>query len=224
MRFRSRPAFEQQVASSLPVVVLASGAAVTLLLAWLAFAIGRTRDQALAIAAGMTAELRATTAELQAIYDSSPLGVYRTDADGRVVSINRRGEEICGLPAQRLLGATWVSAIHAADRAGVEAAWARAAGGEGRYENELRLQRGDGRWVWLSVKSAPLFRLGKLDGHVGTIEDVTVRHEAVAELERNRVFLTAARRCVAQPHLREGQPAPLDPGQPGLLRAGGPTP
>ena len=108
LRFRSRPAFEQQVASSLPVVVLASGAAVTLLLAWLAFAIGRTRDQALAIAAGMTAELRATTAELQAIYDSSPLGVYRTDADGLVVSINRRGEEICGLPAQRLLGATWV--------------------------------------------------------------------------------------------------------------------
>ncbi len=199
----ARERFERQaaeVASSLPVVVLASGAAVTSLLAWLAFAIGRTRDQALAIAAGMTAELRATTAELQAIYDSSPLGVYRTDAGGRVVSVNRRGEEICGLPAQRLLGATWVSAIHAGDRVGVEAAWARAAGGEGRYENELRLQRGDGRWVWLSVKSAPLFRLGKLDGHVGTIEDVTARHEAMAELERNRTFLT---------HLVDALPNPI---------------
>jgi PAS domain S-box-containing protein len=190
LRLRSRPAFEQEVATNLPMLVGIAGSIVTLLLAWLAFALGRTRDQALSIAEGMTAELRATTAELQAVYDSSPLGVYRTDANGLVVWVNRRGEEICGLSAERLMGANWVSAIHAADRAGVDAAWARADAGETHYENELRLQRGDGRWVWLSVKSAPLFRMGRLDGHVGTIEDVTARHEALAELERNRRFLT----------------------------------
>ena len=190
LRLHSRPAFEREVATSVPTLVGVAGVVVTLLLTWLAFAIGRTRDRALSIAEGMTGELRATTAELQAVYDSSPLGVYRTDANGLVAWVNRRSEEICGLPAEQLAGGGWASAVHPDDRPRVETAWAKARGGEGPYQNEFRLRRGDGRWVWLEVKSAPLFRMGRQEGHVGTVEDVTKQHEALAELQRNRRFLT----------------------------------
>jgi PAS domain S-box-containing protein len=116
--------------------------------------------------------------------------VYRTDADGLVVWVNRRGEEICGLPAEQLLGNAWASAVHPDDRSRVETAWASARGGEGPYQNEFRIRRADGRWIWLEVKSAPLFRMGRQDGHVGAIEDVTSQHEARAQLERHRRFLT----------------------------------
>ena len=110
LRFRSRPAFERHVASSLPVVVLASGAAVTLLLAWLAFAIGRTRDHALAIAAGMTAELRATTAELERnrsfltqLVDALPNPIFVKDSRHRWILVNQAFCALVGRPREALL-------------------------------------------------------------------------------------------------------------------------
>ena len=96
LRLRSRPAFDQLVATSLPAVVLASGLALTLLLTWLAFAIGRTRDQAVAIAAGMTAELRETMAELERsrqflteLVDAVPNPIFVKDSRHRWVLVNQ---------------------------------------------------------------------------------------------------------------------------------------
>jgi PAS domain S-box-containing protein len=189
LRFASRPEFEAATASSLPTVVAASGALLSLLLAGLVLAIGRTRDRALGIARGMTAELRATTAELQVIYDSSPLGVWRADRDGRLVHGNARCEEICGMPAHAMNGERWLEMVHPEDRARTLAAWSAAVRAGSAYENEFRLRRGDGRWVWLKAKSAPIFRLGEVEGHVGTIEDVTANHEAVEAVERERRLL-----------------------------------
>jgi PAS domain S-box-containing protein len=199
LRFSSRPEFEVATASSLPSVVAAGGSALSVLLAGLVFAIGRTRDRALAIAQGMTAELRATTAELQGIYDSSPLGVWRSDAQGRVVQANRRCEEICDIPEAGLIGEGWVRAMHDEDRERVLAAWARACETGSPYESEFRLRRSDGSWVWLNSKSAPLLRMGKVEGHVGTIEDVTARHEAAAAIERERRLLDSVLDAIPNP-------------------------
>ena len=96
LRLRSRPAFEQLVATSLPAVVLASGLALTLLLTWLAFSIGRTRDHAVAIAAGMTAELREAVAELERnrhfltqLVDTVPNPIFVKDSQHRWVLVNQ---------------------------------------------------------------------------------------------------------------------------------------
>jgi PAS domain S-box-containing protein len=189
LRFSSRPEFELASASQVPAAVAASGALLSLLLAGLVLAIGRTRDRALEIARGMTAELRATTAELQVIYDSSPLGVWRADRSGRLIHGNARCEEICGLPARAMNGTRWLEMVHPEDRERTHACWSAAVSAGATYQNEFRLRRGDGRWVWLRAKSAPVFRLGEIEGHVGTIEDVTAAHEAVDAVERERRLL-----------------------------------
>jgi PAS domain S-box-containing protein len=189
LRFSSLPEFEAATASSLPDIVAASGAALSLMLAGLVLAIGRTRDRALDIAQGMTAELRATTAELQAIYDSSPLAVWRADRDGRIVDANARSEEICGMPVDQVMGESWMAFVHPDDRPLVVALWSQAVAAGQPFSHEFRFQRGDGAWIWVSAKSAPLMRMGRVEGHVGTAEDVTAKHEAADAVERERRLL-----------------------------------
>jgi PAS domain S-box-containing protein len=189
LRFASRPEFEQANASSVPTLVAASGAVLSLLLAGLVLSIGRTRDRALAIAGGMTAELRAATAELQAIYDSSPLGVWRADRHGAILDANARSEEICGVPASQLVGQKWLDFVHPDDCAAVVAQWSQAVAAGRAYAHQFRFRRGDGVWIRVSAKSAPLMRMGRVEGHVGTVEDVTAWHDAADAVERERRLL-----------------------------------
>ncbi|MDB5797257.1 MAG: sensor diguanylate cyclase [Paucimonas sp.] len=136
--------------------------------------------------------LRAKQAELTAAYDASPLGLFRTDPEGRCTYVNRRYEIISGMAAGDALGDGWVRAIHPQDRIKVFRAWRESAldaagGARGNAQMTYRFVHADGQVVWASVKTAPIVIDGQVLGYSGTVDDVTARlqnEQALAESER----------------------------------------
>jgi diguanylate cyclase (GGDEF)-like protein/PAS domain S-box-containing protein len=119
----------------------------------------------------------------------APVGIFRTDAEGRCLFVNDRWCEFAGIPAEQSLGFGWVQSIHPEDRDRVVNEW-NAAVAERRDSNiEFRCQRPDGKVTWVSGSSKGLVENGVTVGYVGTITDIT---DAVA----TRTTLTAERRFV----------------------------
>jgi PAS domain-containing protein len=71
----------------------------------------------------LTAALREREERFRLLSASSPIGIFQTDATGRVVYTNARWQEMAGLTAEESLGGGWSKAIHPEDRAGVLASW-----------------------------------------------------------------------------------------------------
>jgi diguanylate cyclase (GGDEF)-like protein/PAS domain S-box-containing protein len=113
----------------------------------------------------------------------SPLIPWIADADGNLVDLDERGLECTGFTRDDCMGLGFLSAVHAADRPLVRAAWRQAKCTGQFVDYEVRLCRPDGEYRWHRVRAAPR---RAPDGIVlcwyGTIEDVHDRkldHEAV---------------------------------------------
>ncbi len=122
-------------------------------------------------------ELRAREAELQAVNDALPLGMFRMDMNGDLTYANRTYELIAGLTEAAARGHGWVNAIHPDDRAQVLAAGAKIARTRDALNLTHRFQHAGGKIVWGTVKVAPIWLDGQISGFVGSIEDITERRE-----------------------------------------------
>ena len=119
-----------------------------------------------------------------------PVGIYETDVDGRCTFVNQRWSEIAGIPWDEALGTGWTRAIHPDDRNSVETAWATAVGAGGQFAQEFRMRRPDGdvRWVWSEAVAIAAGEGGET-GFIGTLADVTERHDADERVRRTRAEL-----------------------------------
>lgn len=134
-------------------------------------------------------ELRTKQAELAAANDSSPLGLFHTDANGHCTYVNRTYEEISGLAGAEALGAGWARSVHPQDRLKVFQAWGQATRERQPYQGTYRFAHKDGRIVWVSVKTAPILVDGKLQGYVGSVDDITARRSAEKALLKSEQHL-----------------------------------
>jgi diguanylate cyclase (GGDEF)-like protein/PAS domain S-box-containing protein len=123
-------------------------------------------------------ELRTKQAELAAANDSSPLGLFRSDAAGQCTYVNRTYEEMSGLSGAEALGAGWARSIHPQDRLKVFQAWGQSARTHQPYQGVYRFVHDDGQIVWVAVKTAPIIVDGRLRGYVGSVDDITARRAA----------------------------------------------
>lgn len=126
--------------------------------------------------------LRSKQAELAAVNDSSPLGLFRSDANGKCTYVNRTYERISGLSQEQALGDGWIQSVHPEDRLKVFQAWSQAARSREPIQNVYRFCHADGTIVWASVKAAPIVAGGHFEGYVGSVEDITARRAAEQEL------------------------------------------
>ncbi|MEZ0470804.1 PAS domain S-box protein [Luteimonas salinilitoris] len=130
-------------------------------------------------------QLRTKSAELEAVNDSAPMGLFRTDAAGRCTYVNRTYEQISSLPQAQALGDGWTQALHPGDRERTMAEWAHAvARREERFIGEQRFLHADGRVVLCRMHAAPMMVDGELTGFVGTVQDVTSERNAQAARRR----------------------------------------
>ena len=137
--------------------------------------------------------LRQHQAELAAVTDSSPLGLVRLDRERRCTYVNRTFEAITGLPRAAALGAGWTGALHPDDYPQMHVALDRLKREQSAFQATLRWLHRDGKLVWVSLKLAPILVDGRVDGWVGSLDDITtLRLSEVALLESEARLRTIA--------------------------------
>ena len=109
----------------------------------------------------------------------SPVGLYRTDLEGRCTYVNDHLRGILGMSQDQVLGRPAPFSVHPDDLEWVTETWQTSASHNQPFHAEYRLQRPDKRIVWvmgnaLSDKAADGSRIG----YVGTISDITERKQA----------------------------------------------
>ena len=130
--------------------------------------------------------LRTSEAKFRSLSACSPVGIFLADVEGRCTYANPRLQSILNLSLAEMLEQRWVQAIHPEDREQVLASWAQCAPRGQECFQEYRFQTHDGMVRWVQVRTSPMrSELGKLIGHVGTIEDITKRKQAEAALRRS---------------------------------------
>jgi PAS domain S-box-containing protein len=109
----------------------------------------------------------------------SPVGIFRTDPDGRCIYVNERWCDITGLRAGEALGTGWSGLLFPESRQTVLEQWRLAANAGKNCEMESRFTHPDGHGVAVlaqvtAIQEAP----GRITGYVGTITDMTSRKAA----------------------------------------------
>ncbi|MCZ8077206.1 MAG: diguanylate cyclase [Paucibacter sp.] len=122
--------------------------------------------------ARMQKRLRLDEAIQRAASDASPLGLFRCDQNGRTVYANPTYLQLQGLSDAQLSWG-WLELQAPERREQLRSNWLEMIRrGEG-LKAFSRIQRPDGQRRLLAVRTAPLRLDGKLQGQVGTVEDIT---------------------------------------------------
>lgn len=134
-------------------------------------------------------ELRDKKAELEAVNDASPLGLFRTDPGGFSSYVNQAFERITGQSREQAIGSVWTEGLHPDDRAAAGIAWDDARRERRGFSGTYRYRHGQARTVWASIKASPILIDGALTGYVGSVDDVTRRREADIALRQSEARL-----------------------------------
>ncbi len=127
------------------------------------------------------------------LVETSPTGIFQTDAEGSCLFVNQRWCEIAGLAPEQAKGFGWVAAIHPEDRASVQLHWQDSLRIRAPFYLQYRfLSQTTGSVTWVTGRSLPeLDSTGKILGHIGTIEDIS-------SLKNSQMHLQEALRQIGQ--------------------------
>ena len=143
------------------------------------------------------AELDRQREQLELVVESSQAGIWDTDLLREQTAVSPRYREILGMSADDATGPTErvENRMHPQDEARVTAARQLALTQGGIFDEEFRMRRGDGVYVWINARGKVVH---DAQGHAvrfaGAIVDITMRKEAEsALLAANAAALDAAR-------------------------------
>ncbi len=130
--------------------------------------------------------LRESERRYATLVEASPVGIFRTDAQGQTTYVSRRWCQIAGLEAEAALGDGWLAAVHPDDRDRLASGWTEAAQAGRASTAEYRFLHADGTIRWVAGQAVPeRDERGRVTGYVGVITDIT-EHKQVEE-ERLRL-------------------------------------
>lgn len=126
--------------------------------------------------------VRAERRHFEALVDTTPVGVFEADREGKLIHVSRRCWEFTGRPPDQAGGGDWTNAVHPLDLPRVARAWRREIKEERPFHLECRLLRPDGGVVWILAQVSPLRDAeGAMIGHIGSITDISERKEVEAK-------------------------------------------
>ncbi|HEX7134452.1 MAG TPA: PAS domain S-box protein [Iamia sp.] len=167
--------------------LIAAGGAVA------AGALGFSSWRAQRTRAGLRRRLRASEEQVRLIFDGAPIGMALLALDGHFVRVNRAMGRSLGYAEGELVGSTFETVRHEADRVSDDAQVARCLAGEvDGYEIDRRYRHRDGHEVWAHL-NVVLVRDG--DGapshFLVQMLDVSDEHVATASLAASEARFTA---------------------------------
>jgi diguanylate cyclase (GGDEF)-like protein/PAS domain S-box-containing protein len=128
--------------------------------------------------------LRDSEAMFRSVAESSPLGMYTADAEGRCIYVNERWQQITGLTQEQAVGHGWVNMVHPDDLEWLLADVGFSAFNE-QFDLTYRVIRPDGETRWITVHTSPLRDLrDDRVATVGVLDDITDRVEAERDTQR----------------------------------------
>jgi PAS domain S-box-containing protein len=130
--------------------------------------------------------LRESEERYQKLTEISPIGIFRTNAEGYSTYVNPSYCRITGLSPHEAMGNGWLSAVHPDDRKKVEKSWKKSSSSHNYSSSEFRFVRADGSVAWVIGNAAPEINSeNKINGYVGTITDITVHKQAEEEIRKS---------------------------------------
>lgn len=133
-------------------------------------------------------ELEDSRNQFRTLANISPVGIFRTDAEGRTTYVNPRWCQISGLSEKEAMGDGWLKAVHPDDRAKVKEGWGMVVSSTEPTKTEYRFVHPDGKVSWVMGQAVPdLTGEGQVAGYIGTITDITERKQAEQRLAESEV-------------------------------------
>lgn len=127
-------------------------------------------------------KLEQRQAYLDNILESSSAGLFMTDAQGNIEYVNPHLIQITGYSGKELLAGGMVRYISESQRDRIAEQFNIAMQGQERMAVEFEFYHGEGKVVWLSMDTAPIFSSGLCIGYVGTVRDTTSEQERINAL------------------------------------------
>ena len=154
------------------------------------------------LASGVPAAAGARRPTDDVVLETVPAVVVVLDAQGRVVELNRAGEELTGYGGEELRGRElWETGlVPEEEQSGTREVFARLRAGDfpNRYENHWITK--DGRWRLLSWRnSAVLDEYGEVSRVIGTAVDVTDERRALDALQESAERFRATLQTLIDP-------------------------
>ncbi|MEG3966397.1 PAS domain S-box protein [Microcoleus sp. T2B6] len=120
------------------------------------------------------AELRESEALFRSLSESSPVGIFKIDTEGKCTYTNPRCQAIGGFTPAAALGNGWMRFVHREDLKLILSKWPQSRSLDGEFSCEFRHIQRDGTIRFCRLKTAPIFSdRDQLIGHVGTVTDIT---------------------------------------------------
>src|ERR1039457_243062 len=154
------------------------------------------REYLLAVVRDITERKRAEAAmregerRFQTLADTSPVGIFRTNAQGQTIYVNPRWCQISGLSATNAMGEGWLRAVHPDDQERLAQGWQAATRAQNISQTDYRFVHPDGTVSWVMGQAVPeKDDASNLVGYVGTITDITERKRAEDALRGSEMLL-----------------------------------
>jgi PAS domain S-box-containing protein len=130
------------------------------------------------------AELRKSEQRYQSLAKISPIGIFRTDANGATTYVNPKWCDLSGLSVDQALGEGWLEAVHPDDKERLSQEWQESTQLHKASFSDYRFVRANGTVVWVMGQAVPeIDSEDQVVGYVGTITDITERKRTEAALK-----------------------------------------
>ena len=134
--------------------------------------------------------LQLSEKRFSSLSDSAPVGIFRTDAVGNCLYVNKRWSEIANLSLEEALGEGWSKGLHPEDQEAITTEWYQAVAESRLFRLEYRFLRPDGLVNWVYGEAlAEKNEQDEIVGFIGTITDITDRKEIEQQLQQLNRYL-----------------------------------
>lgn len=165
------------------------GVALSLLLAWFTWFLATGRERAVALAHGMTAELRATRDDLESTLNAIPDLLFELGLDGRIHHYRSARSDLLALPPEMFLGRLMSEVVPPEAAAGCHAALEAAHHTGYSAGHQYRLELGGAtHWFELSIARKDTTTPGDGARFIALSRDITERKQAEARSHQLAYF------------------------------------